>query len=623
VFGNGMLLSDRIKLVAAFDHRDIFIDPEPDPAKSHAERKRLFALARSSWQDYDTKLISKGGGIFPRSAKSIKLTPQIKQLTGIKADQVTPFVLINALLKTPSDLFWFGGIGTYIKATSESHADADDRANDAIRVDAPEVGARVIGEGANLAVTQRARIELSARGVKLNSDAVDNSAGVDCSDHEVNIKIALGAVVGAGDMTGKQRNALLARMTDEVGELVLKTNYNQTLAISLVEARAPALLEDHARFMTALEAVDLLDREVELLPGDEELAERRKAGRGLTRPEISVLVAYAKITVFSELTRSEVPDDPYMERLLIGYMPGPLRSKFKSALLGHRLRREIIATVAANAFVNEAGPSLGTRLREETGAPVAEVVRAFIIAREVYGLPGIAAQINALDNKATAAAQIEMHLALCDMIAAQSLRLLQGGPGGQSGGRSIGEAIALYGPGVAQIATTADGVITDFSKKRLGTRTAELTKAGAPRALAGSVARLELLGGAFDVIEVAAGMGREVADVAANYFAAGARFGLDWLRSVSRQIKPADHWERIALGRLMADLRSQQSAIGAAALALKGAKPGADSIARWAGENAEVAGRADRLIAELRASGGLSVAKLAVASSQLRAVSGK
>jgi glutamate dehydrogenase len=618
VFGNGMLLSDQIKLVAAFDHRDIFIDPNPDPAKTHAERVRMFALPRSSWQDYNTKLISKGGGVFPRSSKSIVLTPEIKELSGLKADRATPFELIHALLKAPADLLWFGGIGTYIKASHESHADVGDRANEATRVDAAEVRARVIGEGANLGVTQRGRIELSARGVKLNTDAVDNSAGVDCSDHEVNIKIALGAVVGAGDMTEKQRNTLLARMTDEVGELVLKTNYNQTLAISLVEARAPALLEDHARFMRALESRGLLDRAVELLPTDEELAERRQAGRGLTRPEISVLVAYAKINVFSELTRSDVPDDPYMERLLIDYMPTPIRVKYKAALETHRLRREIIATVAANALVNEAGPSLYIRLREETGASVGQIVRAFIIAREVFGLPAISAEINALDNKIAAASQTEMHLSLSDLIAAQSLRLLHGG-----GSRSIAQAIEFFGPGVAQIAATADRSITDFSKTRLGQRTAELIKMKAPKALAEKVAGLELLGGAIDVVEMAGELGRNVADVAASYFAAGGRFGLDWLRSVSRQVKPADHWERIALVRLMADLRAQQSAIGAAALSLTGAKPGADSIAKWVEENAETADRADRLIAELKASGPLSVAKLAVASSQLRAESRK
>ena len=617
VFGNGMLLSQQTKLIAAFDHRDIFIDPNPDPAKSYAERARMFALPRSSWQDYNADLISKGGGIFPRSLKSIALTPEIKEMTGLKADRVTPFELIHALLKSPADLMWFGGIGTYIKSSHETHADAGDRSNDATRVDATQVRVRVIGEGANLGVTQRGRIELSSHGVKLNTDAVDNSAGVDCSDHEVNIKIALGAVVGAGDMTEKQRNELLAKMTDEVSELVLKTNYNQTLAISLVEARAPALLEDHGRFMRALEARDLLDRVVEVLPPDEELKERRKAGLGLTRPEIAVLVAYAKINVFAELLLSDVPDDPYMERLLLDYMPGPIRTKYKSVLKTHRLRREIIATVAANALVNETGPALYNRLREETGASVGQIVRAFIIAREVFGLPAIAAEVNALDNRIPAATQIEMHLALSDMVAAQSLRLLQGGRDA-----AITEAIGFYAPGVDRIAkTAADGVITDFSKKRLSQRTSELVKAKAPKDLAAKVAALELLGGSLDVVDVAGNMGRDVEDVAANYFAAGARFSLDWLRSVSRQIKPADHWERIALVRLMADLRAQQSAIGAAALAQEGVKPGTASIAKWAETNAETSERADRLIEELRASGALSVSKLAVASSQLGAVS--
>ena len=617
VFGNGMLLSEQIKLIAAFDHRDIFIDPDPDVKTSFVERKRLFELDRSSWQDYDKKLISKGGGIFPRSAKSVTLTPQIQEMTGLKTDRVTPAELIHALLKTKSDLLWFGGIGTYIKASHETHAQADDRGNDNIRVDAPEVGARVIGEGANLGVTQHARVELSARGVKVNSDAVDNSAGVDCSDHEVNIKIALGAVVGAGDMTQKQRNTLLAKMTDEVGELVLQTNYHQTLAISLVEARAPALLEDHARLMRALESQDRLDREVELLPSEEAIGELDEAGRGLTRPEISVLVAYAKITIFQELATSPVPDDPFMERLLIDYMPTPLRQKYRGVLETHRLRREIIATVAANAFVNEVGPSLYNRLREETGAGIPETVRAFMIAREVFGLPAIGAEINALDNKVDAACQTEMHLALSDMAAAQSLRLLQSG-----GDMAIGDAIALYAPGVRQVADTAGGEITAFSKERLGQRAAQLVEKGAPKALAGRVAELELLGGTFDVIDVANRTKRDVSDVAANYFAAGARFSLDWLRSASRQIEPKDHWERIALGRLMGDIRSQQSGIAAAALSVKGAKSGAARIEKWCSENADLAERADRLMAELRQGGPLSVSKLAVASSQLRSLVG-
>jgi NAD-specific glutamate dehydrogenase len=520
----------------------------------------MFALPRSSWQDYNTKLISKGGGIFPRSAKSIALTPEIKQLTGLKADRVTPFELINALLKAPSDLLWFGGIGTYIKATSESHADADDRANDAIRVNAPQVGARVIGEGANLGVTQRARIELSARGVKLNSDAVDNSAGVDCSDHEVNIKIALGAVVGAGDMTGKQRNTLLAKMTDEVGELVLQTNYHQTLAISMAESRASSMLEEHARFMRALEAQDLLNREVELLPSEEELSERRQAGRGLTRPELSVLVAYAKITIFSELTRSKVPDDPYMERLLIDYMPGPIRAKYKPVLQTHRLRREIIATVAANAFVNEAGPSLANRLCEETGASVAEGG-----GDPDRDAPGAVGHDRGAEPAAVAGRRRW--------------------PNHWPGNRAL-----------------RSGRGTDRRLRRGGDHRF-LEKAAGPAQR-----------------RVGQGRGTEGAgpeDRRAGTAGRGLRCDRGRRRAGPRGRR------RIALGRLMADLRSQQSAIGAAALGLKGAKPGAASIAKWAEKNADATKRADRLIAELRAGGDLSVAKLAVASSQLRAVSGQ
>ncbi len=591
VFGNGMLLSRQTRLLAAFDHRDIFIDPDPDPEASFAERERLFR------------------------AKSIPLSPEMKALTGLKAERVTPNELIHAILKAEADLMWFGGIGTYIKASHETHADVGDRANDAIRVDAREVRVRVVGEGANLGVTQRGRIELAQHGVKLNTDAVDNSAGVDCSDHEVNIKIALDSVVAAGDMTMKQRNRLLREMTDEVAELVLADNYHQTLAISLVEARAPALIEEHARFIRALEARGLLDREVEMLPDEEEIAERMKLGRGLTRPEIAVLVAYAKIHLFAELVDSAVPDDPWMERLLVDYFPTPLRERHRAALAAHRLRREIIATIAANAFVNETGPSLYLRLAEETGAAYADTVKAFLIVREVFGLPAIAAEINALDNRIPAATQIEMHLALSDMIDAQSLRLLHG-----ASARGIGEAIAFYGPGVAAVDELAHRMVAAHSKKRLAKRTAELVRARAPKALATRVARLELLGGALDVIETADALGRPVGDVAANYFAVGARFDLDWLRSTARAIRPADHWERIALGRLMSEIRAQQAAIAAAALAASRARPGPASIRRWAEMNPAIAARADQMIAELKVGGDLSVAKLAVAASLFRAV---
>ncbi len=617
VFGNGMLLSRQIKLVAAFDHRDIFIDPDPDPAVGFAERKRLFETPRTSWRDYDASLISEGGGVFSRSAKAIVLTPQIKALTGLEADRATPFELIRALLRTPVDLLWFGGIGTYVKSRAESHADAGDRANDAVRVDAGEVGARVIGEGANLGVTQRGRIELSRRGVKINTDAVDNSAGVDCSDHEVNIKIALGAVVAAGDMTQKQRNALLAEMTDEVAELVLATNYHQTLAISMVEARAPTLLEDHARFMRALESAGRLNREVELLPNDEALGELAAQGLGLTRPEIAVLIAYAKIVLFDDLVASDLPDDPYMESRLMAYMPTPLRTRYPEAVRRHRLRREIIATVLANATVNKGGPALVHRIAAQTGARPHQTVKAHAATGEIFELDALRAQINALDNKVRAEVQTAMHLTVSDMQAAQIIALLE-----RAGGRSTAELIEAYKPGAAGIAEGLESRLSGYPKERLQARAASFVEGGAPEDLALRVAALEVLGGAMDIVDAAETRGRGVAEVADTYFAVGARFGLDWLRAAARELETPDHWERIALNRMVGDLRAQQSRIAAEALALNDGLSGEPSIAAWVAAHEEDAARADALLADLRSGGGLSLAKLAVAVSQFRSIAG-
>ncbi|KUJ73428.1 hypothetical protein AVO45_15200 [Ruegeria marisrubri] len=615
VFGNGMLLSEQIRLIAAFDHRDIFIDPDPDPASSFAERKRLFETPRTSWQDYDTKLISKGGGVFSRASKSIQLTPEIKKLTGLKTDKVTPFQLIKAILTMKADLLWFGGIGTYVKASTETNADAGDRANDAIRVDATELRVRVIGEGANLGVTQRGRIELARKGVKVNTDAVDNSAGVDCSDHEVNIKIALGAVVEAGDMTPKQRNNLLAKMTDEVAELVLRDNYDQTLAISITEARAAEMLDDQARFMRALEASGNLNREIELLPSDEAIAELRAAGLGLTRPEIAVLVAYAKIVIFGQLVAARLPDDEYCQRFLIDYMPTPLRKKYRDAILAHPLRREIIATVLSNVVVNEAGPSLINRMSEETGAGPTGVVKAFVIGRDIFEIEALRAEINALDNKVPAEAQNEMHLALSDMIASQSQATIS-----RASDHTVAEVIAIYKPEVSRITECVGDLLSPFSRKRMEKRIAGFISAGVPKELAGRISRLEFLGGALDIVDVARPRKRDVIDVAEAYFAVGARFGLDWLRTTARGIEPADHWERVALGRLIADLRSQQSLIAAAALDIGEDRKGAACVDRWADAHAEAVRRAERMVQELREGGALSIAKLAVASSRFRSI---
>ncbi|MEM9782305.1 MAG: NAD-glutamate dehydrogenase [Pseudomonadota bacterium] len=619
VFGNGMLLSNQIRLVAAFDHRDIFIDPDPDPAATFEERKRLFALGRSSWADYDKALISPGGGIFPRSAKSVALNDKIRALTGLAGDKVAPNTLINALLKAPCDLIWFGGIGTYIKAPEESAADVGDRANDAIRVDAGAVRARVIGEGANLGVTQRGRIALSRQGVKINTDAVDNSAGVDCSDHEVNIKIALGQVVQAGDMTDKQRNVLLAEMTDRVSDLVLATNYAQTRAITMAETRAVVRFEDHLRLMRGMEAKGHLNREVELLPSEEEIAERRQAGEGLSRPEIAVLLAYAKLTLFDDIVASHVPDDPYLDRWLVGYFPEALSGAHGEALSGHRLRREIIATVIANLAVNEGGLTLVNRVREETGSSTGEIVEAFVVAREVIDADSLIRGIDALDNKVDAGLQTAMYLTVAEGIAAQMGAVLV-----RPAELDAGSLIERYRPSVAVVTAGLETMLSDYSKGRLDREAERLIAAGVPEELAGRLAGLEFIGGLLDVIDVALQQERDVVQVCETYFAVGARFGLDWLRAEARGLETADHWEQVAVSRLIGDLRAQQSQIAAAALSLAGCDSSIDRgracIDAWAGAKAEEARRADQLMTELKAGEALTVSKLAVAASQFRAV---
>ncbi|MFN3673999.1 MAG: NAD-glutamate dehydrogenase domain-containing protein, partial [Bosea sp. (in: a-proteobacteria)] len=377
VFGNGMLLSPETRLVAAFDHRDIFLDPSPDPAKSLAERQRLFALPRSSWQDYDKALISPGGGVFSRQAKSIPLAPEVQALLGLPKAEATPPELMSAILKAPVDLLWFGGIGTYIRASDETDAQVGDRANDAIRIAGQEIRARVVGEGANLGATQRGRIEAARNGVRLNTDAIDNSAGVNTSDLEVNIKIALADPVRQGRLAEEARNALLATMTDEVGLLVLRNNYLQTLALSLTQLQGTSAIPAMRRLMQTLEGLGRLDRTVEYLPSDAILAEREKRGEALTRPELSVLLAYAKLALHDALLDSAIPDDPYLNSELVRYFPKALRDGYGAEIAGHKLRREIVATQLANAIINRGGPAIVSSLMDQARAQPPEIAASY------------------------------------------------------------------------------------------------------------------------------------------------------------------------------------------------------------------------------------------------------
>src|SRR5690606_18867206 len=409
VFGNAMLLSRQTRLVAAFDHRDIFIDPDPDPEASFEERRRLFALPRSSWQDYDKALLSPGAGVFSRSLKTVALNPQIRELLELEADQATPAAMIRAILRAPVDLIWFGGIGTYVKAPDEDHAAVGDRANDAIRVNGNEIRARVIGEGANLGMTQRGRIAYALAGGRLDTDAIDNSAGVNSSDLEVNIKIALAPLVASGRLDMAARNALLAEMTDELAALCLRNNYLQTLALSLAERAGAAELPDQRALIEGLEERGLLDRAVEFLPDDAALDTRAAAGKGLTRPELAVLLAYAKLTLFDDLMEGVSIDDPYLGGELFRYFPETLHRRFPEAVERHRLKREVIATVLANAMINRGGPAFVSELRAATSASAGEVALAYAAVRDVYELPALNEGIDALDGKVAGAVQLTLY----------------------------------------------------------------------------------------------------------------------------------------------------------------------------------------------------------------------
>ena len=460
VFGNGMLREKTIKLVAAFDHRDIFIDPDPDPARSFAERKRLFDLPRSSWQDFDRSVISTGGGVFARAAKDIKLTPQAQQLFGI-GEHVTPNDLVRAILKARVDLIFFGGIGTYVRASDEPDEAAGDRANDGVRVAAKDLRCKVIGEGANLAMTQRSRIEAAFHGIKLNSDAIDNSAGVNTSDMEVNTKIALSIPVRDGRLTMGGRNALLAQMTDEVAGLVLRNNYLQTLALSLAERRG---MEDFGflqRLIQLLETRGMLDRALEYLPDDMTLEERRRRLQPFTRPELAVLLAYAKLSLYEDLLESSVPDDRYLARELGRYFPKPITTNYPEALEHHRLRREIIATQLANSMINRGGPSLIVRIADQTGASSAAIAAAFAATRDSYELTALNGAIDGLDNKISGKLQLGLYIELQNLLLDRVVWFLRT----VDFSKGLAEVVTHYHDGIAALAAALDEVLTgDLSR---------------------------------------------------------------------------------------------------------------------------------------------------------------
>ena len=584
VFGNGMLLSRHIRLLAAFDHRHIFLDPNPDAAVSYAERERLFQLPRSSWEDYDKALISAGGGVHSRSAKSIPVTAEVRAALGIGGviDQMTPNELMNAILKAPVDLLWNGGIGTYVKATGETHAEVGDRANNGLRVDGRELCCAMVGEGGNLGLTQRGRIEAAQHGVLLNTDFIDNSAGVDTSDHEVNIKILLGAAVKRGELTMAQRNTLLASMTDEVGELVLTDNYRQNQAISLMESMSTSRIGAFGHFIRTLESQGLLDRAIEFLPSDAELAERKARGTGLTRPELSVLLSYDKIVIFNQLLDSDVPEDPYLSKELVRYFPKALQDVFAEDMENHRLRREIIATAVTNSMVNRMGSTFVQRMQEDTGETPAQIAKGYTVSREVLDARGLWAAIDALDLEASESAQIAALTALWHLLRNMT-RWLLNRPGDIE---VIASMVERYAGPLQELREALPTILPAPDRAALHNEGARWKGLGFGDELALAMASVPYLSYGLDIVEVAIERALPVADVGLVYFALSDALHTSWLMESVERLPVDGRWHAQARGVLRDELQSQQRALVGTVLA--SAPPGTEPrqlVREWLGRD--------------------------------------
>ena len=610
VFGNGMLLSRQIKLVAAFDHRDIFIDPNPDIASSFAERERLFALPRSSWQDYDKALISKGGGVFPRSLKSVPLSPQMQSLLGIGAAEATPQEVLSAILKMDVDLLWFGGIGTYVRAADEAQGDVGDKANDAIRVTAREIRAKVTGEGANLGFTQKARIEYALLGGRINTDAVDNSAGVNTSDYEVNIKIALGAAMGATKLTRAERDVILGEMTEDVAALVLRNNRLQTLCLTLARARAWEEVGYDGRVMRRFEARGGLNRALEFLPDDTQLKERELKSEGLTRPELAVLMAYSKLILHDGLLASAVPDDAYFASELRDYFPAAMRETFAAEISGHRLRREIIATLLANSMVNRLGPSFPERILEETGKTPDALARAYALARDCFGFRDLQELADGLSKPASHATRLEILLELQLLLRRGTVWFLRHAPAQEA----LETVASHYRQGIAALREGLPEWLSLAGAQRLAERRASFIAAGLDEETATRFASLRLLQRGPDIVQVAQITGKALADVARALFASSGELGIDRLLVLTGQMKAADFYERIAINRLLDQIFQSHRAIVANAVAGDGGWEG------WRMRHQAAIRALEESLAEMTSEKRFSLARLSVAASDLAAV---
>ena len=618
VFGNGMLLSEHIRLVAAFDHRHVFIDPTPDAATSYAERRRLFDLPRSSWDDYDRSLISAGGGVFARTLKSVPVTPEMVQALGLPegTSAMTPTELIHACLLAPVDLLWNGGIGTYVKASTEDHLSIGDRANDAIRVDGNALRCRVIGEGGNLGASQLGRIEAAFSGVRVNTDAIDNSAGVDTSDHEVNIKILLGEVVRDGEMDLPERNELLASMTDDVAEHVLRDNYEQNVLLGNARAQELAMAPVHERLMSWLEARGDLDRGLEFLPSDAELEKRAHDGLGLKSPEFSVLVAYSKLALKEDLLASDLPDDPYFAQTLAGYFPPPLRETYAAQIAEHPLRREIVTNSLANTMINRSGITFVFRATEETGATPEQVTRAFAVAREVFGLADFVEQVEALDNVVSTDTQTELYLEFRRLLDRSVRWFLAARPTTLD----IAAEVERFGPVVAELGPGIGELLKGEERERLAQRTASLVGQGVPEELAARTAALLDTYSLLDIADIAADTGADHERVAAVYYRVSEMFGIDAMLMRVSRLPRDDRWDSLARGALRDDLYGVLESMTRSVVHLGAPGSAGEMFQAWCDANADAISRATSSLEGIRRIDRPNIAALSVALRALRSV---
>jgi glutamate dehydrogenase len=619
VFGNGMLLSEHIALVAAFDHRHIFLDPNPVPATSFRERKRLFALPRSSWSDYDRRLISKGGAVIARTAKSVSISEQVAAVLGLPkgTTSMTPAQLMKAILLAPVDLLWNGGIGTYIKASSEVNAEVGDRANDAIRVNGRALRVKVVGEGGNLGCTQLGRIEAALTGVHINTDAIDNSAGVDTSDHEVNIKILLTAMTREGDMTLEARNTLLASMTDDIARQVLRDNYEQNVLLGNARAQEEMMLPVHRRLIHALEERGDLDRALEFLPSDNEIDRRHDAGLGLTSPEVSVLAAYTKLALKKDLLPSGLPDEPWFQMTLTKYFPNPIREKYQTKLASHPLRREIITNAVVNSMVNRGGITFAFRATEETGATPAQVTRAFVVCREVFNMIGYVASVEELDNVVSTETQTLLYLEFRRLTDRAVRWFLQNRPSTLD----VAAEVERFSKVVADLGPLMPTLLKGAERTRLERRAKELERLGAPADMALRTASLLDQFSLLDVVEISVDTGRDAAEVAPVYYATSEQFGIDSILTRVTRLPRDDRWDALARGALRDDLYAVLESLTKSVL--DSSKPGSapnDRIIAWSRANAESLARSKTALSGIERLESPGIAALSVALRTLRGV---